>query len=73
MIHKLTLEPQPIADQWMASCSCGAWRSTASFYEYDTRDDLVAELERQFVQHSKPHAWDDLFAEFRDRRSQAIF
>jgi hypothetical protein len=31
--HRLTLEPQPIADQWMAKCSCG-WRKAVSLYEH---------------------------------------
>jgi len=48
--HELTLEPQPIADQWMAKCACG-WRDTASFYEFDDRDDLLAELRMRHAKH----------------------
>lgn len=48
--HALTLEPQPIADQWMAKCSCG-WHSTASFYDFPNRDALLEELRKRFKQH----------------------
>jgi hypothetical protein len=48
--HTLTLEPQPIADQWMAKCICG-WRSTASFYEFHNRETLLEELRKRFKEH----------------------
>ncbi|WP_157073614.1 hypothetical protein [Sphingomonas soli] len=48
--HTLTREPQPIADQWMAKCSCG-WRKPVSFYDFSTREDVFAEIDRLFAQH----------------------
>lgn len=48
--HKLTFQAQPIADQWMAKCSCG-WRSNASLYEFSERDVLLAELRNRFEKH----------------------
>lgn len=51
--HKLTLIPQPIADQWMAECSCGKFRSAASFYDFNTKDDLLDELKRRYVEHCR--------------------
>nr|WP_312295965.1 hypothetical protein [Brevundimonas diminuta] len=54
MDHKLTLEPQPIADQWMAKCSCG-WRATESFWTTPDRDDLLAKLKERYQAHmNKP-------------------
>lgn len=50
--HTLTLEPQPIADQWMAKCSCG-WRSTESFHETPDRDDLIAVLSLRHEDHGE--------------------
>lgn len=49
-LHTLTREPQPIADQWMAKCSCG-WRSPVSFWEFDTQEAVFAEIDRRFRDH----------------------
>jgi hypothetical protein len=48
--HGLVVRPQSIADGWSAQCLCG-WHSFASFYEYDTRDQLLAELQRRYDAH----------------------
>lgn len=48
--HALTLEPQPIADQWMAKCSCG-WQMTESFWTTPDRDDLLVKLRAAHVSH----------------------
>lgn len=50
MEHALAIEGQPIADQLMGKCSCG-WRLTASFYEFPTRDEAVAKIDREFATH----------------------
>lgn len=54
MEHELELVPQPTADGWQAKCSCGKWKTFASFYEYRTKDDLIAELSRQHSSHITP-------------------
>jgi hypothetical protein len=51
LMHTLTLEPQPIADQWMARCSCG-WRDRLSFHEVEGKEALLAELRRRFKVHT---------------------
>ena len=48
--HKLTLKPQPMADQWMGECSCG-WRKTASFYEATTREAAIDKIELAHADH----------------------
>jgi hypothetical protein len=54
----LTLEPQPIADQWMGRCSCGRWQATASMYQHDTRESAIGEIRRLWGEHviEVPHA-----------------
>lgn len=48
--HKLELESQPIADQWMAKCKCGWW-SRESFWDTPDRDELLAKLRERFADH----------------------
>lgn len=48
--HKFIREPQPMADQWMAICSCG-WRKPVSYYQFDTHAELFAEMDRLFAKH----------------------
>lgn len=36
--HTLTLEPQPIADQWAGRCACGEWKATISLWSVRDRD-----------------------------------
>lgn len=48
--HGLTLEPQPIADQWMGKCSCG-WRKAVSFWDIEDRDALIAVIRRLHSEH----------------------
>jgi hypothetical protein len=45
--HRVTYEPQPIADQWMVRCICG-WSSTVSAYEFD---DMAKEAQRRGEAH----------------------
>ena len=40
----------PIADQWMAKCSCG-WRSPVSFHEFPSRDAVFVEIDRRYAEH----------------------
>ena len=61
--HKLTLTPQPMADQWMGECSCGHWRHTASLYQFDTREAAIDDIESAHLihldnwdPHSRPEA-----------------
>lgn len=49
--HTTSIEPQPIADQWMAKCSCG-WRKSFSTYEFD---DPRAEAELEAEVHEFAH------------------
>jgi len=49
--HALTLEPQPMADQWMGKCSCG-WRTTVSIYEAPTREATIQEIRRRHAEHT---------------------
>lgn len=54
--HELKLIPQPIADGWQAKCTCG-WKSFSYFQDFDatdhfgTRDEVLAELQKQFNLH----------------------
>jgi hypothetical protein len=34
----------------MGSCRCG-WRTTVSFYEADSRDAILAEIDRRYADH----------------------
>lgn len=43
--HQISYEAQPIADQWLARCSCG-WRANVSAYDFPTRDAVLKEAER---------------------------
>jgi len=52
--HTLTIEPQPIADQWMAKCSCG-WRQTESFWKTPDRDALLEKLRTAHRDHAANH------------------
>ncbi|MGI4876684.1 MAG: hypothetical protein ACRYG4_04290 [Janthinobacterium lividum] len=49
-IHRLSAEPQPIADQLMARCSCG-WRSGVSFHDFPTRELAWGEVHRRQAAH----------------------
>lgn len=49
--HNLDLTPQPIADGWAGECSCGSWRTFKSFYEFDTKDDLLNVIKGEFEKH----------------------
>lgn len=49
--HELELVPQPVADGWQAQCVCG-WKTFASFYDFKTKDELVAELDRRYREHA---------------------
>jgi hypothetical protein len=51
--HKLTLKPQPMADQWMGECSCG-WRRTESLIVH-TRDSAIREIEAAHLIHLDNH------------------
>lgn len=46
--HAVELEPQPIADQWMARCTCG-WRAKASAYDFGSG--MKAEVRRLADEH----------------------
>lgn len=48
--HTLTLEAQPIADQWMGKCYCG-WRYTASLYDFDTREAAIKDIRAEHRGH----------------------
>jgi len=48
--HVLSLEPQPIADQWMARCPCG-WVKTESSNDNNTRDETLRKLKLAFAVH----------------------
>lgn len=50
MTHRLHLEPQPIADQWLGRCACG-WVATASSWDYATRDETIAALTLAYAEH----------------------
>lgn len=50
--HNLTKVPQSIADGWQGFCSCGVWSCFVSFYEFDSRDDLLAEIDRLHSEHA---------------------
>jgi hypothetical protein len=52
MSHRLTLEPQPIADQWMAKCDCG-WRATESVFDHRNPIGLLDSLKSKHDQHLK--------------------
>lgn len=56
--HKLTLEAQPIADQWKASCSCG-WVSTASMHVHSAADAALAQLSIEHDEHIKEQQLED--------------
>lgn len=54
--HSIATVPQSMADGWEAYCSCGEWRAFASFYEYPSREGLLAALRGAFDQHVASHA-----------------
>lgn len=48
--HAMQLVPQPMVDGWNCYCSCGAgW--FASFYDFDTKEDLLNALSEAHKQH----------------------
>lgn len=55
--HLLTLEPQPIADQMMAKCSCG-WRKAVSIYEVQRGGPSMANIATQLHEQHKKEAGD---------------
>ncbi|OWK27592.1 hypothetical protein SPDO_32750 [Sphingomonas dokdonensis] len=48
--HVLSLEPQPIADQWMGRCTCG-WRMIASLHDFETGIAARSALQAGFNVH----------------------
>lgn len=37
-------------DGWLAVCRCG-WRKSVSFYDFKTREEVFAEMDRLFADH----------------------
>jgi hypothetical protein len=48
--HSLQVEPQAIADQVMLKCACG-WMEPVSVMECNTRDELLAQISKQHLEH----------------------
>jgi hypothetical protein len=48
--HKLTSEPQSIADQMMLKCACG-WRKPVSTIEFGTRAALLEQAAKLWLEH----------------------
>jgi len=52
MKHESNFYSIPMADAWIASCSCG-WKEHVSYWDYKTQEEMRTALRNAFDQHLK--------------------
>lgn len=51
--HQFHAQGEPLADGFICGCSCGKWRKTFSFYDFENRDTLIAAARSEHSEHGR--------------------